>query len=89
MKEPQHVVDNKETKEENPNPNTPPEPEDDTQTPKSPRKSRYNLRRNSTSNWKPDFAYYDAIEADSANLINSNNGADDSPEIQGFDGPRR
>ena len=58
------------------------EPEDHTPVPKSPRKSHYNLRRNPASNWKPDFAYYNALEINSENSSNQNEGLDDGPEIQ-------
>ena len=58
------------------------EPEDPAPTPKSPRKSKYNLRQNPTSNWKPDFAYYNPIEVNPNNSIILNHGPDDSPEIQ-------
>ena len=82
MPEPQDVIDNVETQEDNPNPNTPHEPEDGIQTHKSPRKSKYNFRRNPTSNWKPDFAYYNALEYNSANPIDLNFGLDDGQDIQ-------
>ena len=58
------------------------EPEDHTPVPKSPRKSHYNLRRNPASNWKPDFAYYNALEINSENSVNQNEGLDDGPELQ-------
>ena len=58
------------------------EPEDPVPTHKSPRKSKYNLRQNPTSNWKPDFAYYSPIEINPNNSIILNHGPDDSPEIQ-------
>ena len=58
------------------------EPEDPVPTHKSPRKSKYNLRQNPTSNWKSDFAYYNPIEINPNNSIILNHGPDDSPEIQ-------
>ena len=60
------------------------EPEDPAPTPKSPRKSKYNLRKNPTSNWKPEFAYYNPIEVNPNNSKTLNHGPDDSPEIQGL-----
>ena len=82
IQEPQDVIGDADTQEDSPNPNNPPEPENDLQTPETPQKSKYNLRRNPTSNWKPDFSYYNAIEANPANSINPNNGPDDCPEAQ-------
>ena len=58
------------------------EPEDHTPVPKSPRKSHYNLRQNPASNWKPDFAYYNALEINSENSVNQNESLDDGPEVQ-------
>ena len=58
------------------------EPEDHTPVPKFPRKSHYNLRQNPASNWKPDFAYYNALEINSEKSLNQNEGLDDGPEIQ-------
>ena len=58
------------------------EPEDPAPTTKSPRKSKYNLRQNPTSNWQPDFAYYNPIEVNPNNSIILNHRPDDSPEIQ-------
>ena len=58
------------------------EPEDYTPVPKSPRKSHNNLWRNPASNWKPDFAYYYALDINSSNFANLNKGLDDGPEIQ-------
>ena len=40
-------------------PRTDPNPE-----PSSPRKGKYNLRSNPSSNWKSDFAYYDSVVVD-------------------------
>ena len=70
------------------------EPEDNTPVPKSPRKSHYNLRKNPTSNSKPDYAYHNALEANSTNLTNPNKYLDDDPELQvladlGLDGGLR
>ena len=57
-------------------------PEENTDTHKSPRKSQYNLRRNPTSNWKPDYAYYNALTANSTNPAQSTGSLDDDPEFQ-------
>ena len=38
--------------------------ENDTPTPNSPRKNKYNLRANPPSNWKKDYAYYNPINAE-------------------------
>ena len=57
-------------------------PEENTDTPKSPRKSQYNLRRNPTSNWKPDYAYYNALTANSTSPAQSTGSLDDDPEFQ-------
>ena len=58
------------------------EPENNTPAPQSPRKSHYNLRKNPTSNWKPDYAYYNALTANSTNLAYSSDGLDNGPELQ-------
>ena len=58
------------------------EPENNTPAPQSPRKSHYNFRKNPTSNWKPDYAYYNALTTNSTNLAHSSDGLDNGPELQ-------
>ena len=70
------------TQTDDPDLDTEDEPEDCQPVPKSPRKSHYNLRRNPASNWKPDFAYYNAVEINSENPAIQNEGLCDGPEIQ-------
>ena len=70
------------TQTDDPDLDTEDEPEDCPPVPKSPRKSHYNLRRNPASNWKPDFAYYNAVEINSENPAIQNEGLGDRPEIQ-------
>ena len=82
MQRPESNSNHPESQTDDPVLDTEDEPEDHTPVPKSPRKSHYNLRRNPVSNWKPDFAYYNALEITSENSANQNEGLDDGPEIQ-------
>ena len=82
MHEPEDTSNHPEAQADDPTLDSADEPEDSAPTPKSPRKSKYNLRRNPTSNWKPDFAYYNFIENNSNNSLIPNHGPDDSPEVQ-------
>ena len=60
------------------------EPKDNAPVPKSPLKSHYNLRKNPTSNWEQDYAYNNALEANSANLANPNKNLDDGLRSENY-----
>ena len=82
MPEPEDISNHPETQADDLTLDMTDEPEDPAPTPKSPRKSKYNLRQNPTSNSKPYFAYYNPIEVNPNNSIILNYGPDNSPEIQ-------
>ena len=85
--EPEDISNHPDTQADDPTLDFADEPEDSAPFPKSPRKSKYNLRHNPTSTWKTDFAYYNSIEANSDNWIIPNHRPDDDPEKKSFSGP--
>ena len=82
MPEPENIINHPEAQADDLTLDIADEPKDTAPTPKSPRKSKYNLRQNPTSNWKPGFAYDNPIEVNPNNSIILNHGPDYSPEIQ-------
>ena len=58
------------------------EPDDNTPVPKSPENCITISKKNQTSNWKPDYAYYNAEDANSTKLTNPNQSLTDGTEIQ-------
>ena len=82
MHEPENINNHPANQADEPTLDIADEPEENAPVHQSPRKSHYNLRKNPTSNRKPDYAYYNAKEANSTNLANPNKSLDDGPEIQ-------